>query len=309
MQFRFLTLALFIALSTQVKAEDAKAEEESAVSKIEACNKAIKEGDASKALAYAGQVLKLDANNREALLCKGRAHGGTGQNKEALTALQAAEKLSSNPLEHMVALTLIGNVQTSDKQFSEAIASYQASLALAQKAGNTRFERIDHNLIGDAYVANNQLEQGLKSYLVGSQLAANGNEHADSYERIAATYSALGKYDLAVEHQIKAVLAETGNGDLDHQANAGLELGRYLTQAGDYLKAERAINKVVNLSKENGGAYWEAKSYYYLGITKTASNQTADARKLLQDAQRISDEIGEQELSGDIKLALAKLPK
>jgi len=309
MQFRFLTLALFIALSTQVKAEDAKGEEESAASKIEACNKAIKEGDASKALAYAGQVLKLDANNREALLCKGRAHGGTGQNKDALAALQAAEKLSANPLEHMVALTLIGNVQTSDKQYAQAIASYQLSLLEAQKARNTRFERINQNLIGDALVASGKSEEGLKSYFAGSKLAANGNEHADSYERIAATYSSLGKYDLAIEYQIKAVLAETGNGDLDHQANAGLELGRYYTQAGDYAKAEKAINKIITLSKDNGGAYWEAKSYYYLGVAKTAGSMTIEAKKLLQDAQRISDEIGEIALSDDIKLALNKLPK
>lgn len=304
MQFRFLTLALFIALSSQLRAEEA-----SAVSKINACNLAIKEGDASKALAYAEQVLKLDGNNREALLCKGRAHGGTGQNKEALVALQAAEKFSASSLEHMVALTLIGNVQVADKKYNEAIASYKQSLALAQEAKNARFTRINHNQIGDAYIATNQLQQGLESYLAASELAANGNERADSFERIAATYSSMGKHDLAIEYQIKAVVNEAGSGDLDHQANAGLEMGRIYTLAGEYPKAEKAINKITDLSKENGGAYWEAKSYYYLGVTKAASGKPSEAKKLFADAQRICDEIGEQELNDNIKLAQAKLTK
>lgn len=302
MQFRFLTLALFIALSSQLRAE-----EQTAVSKINACNQAIKEGDASKALAFADQALKLDANNREAYLCKGRAYGGIGNHQEALLALQTAEKFSANPLEHMVALTLIGNVQSSEKKYDEALASYRKSLNLAQVEKNTRFERINHNLIGDTLAANNHLEQALESFLAGNKLAANGNEHADSAERVAAAYSDLGKFDLAIEYQVQAVLAEEGNGDLDHRANAGLELGRIYTLAGDYPKAERAINKIIRLSKDNGGAYWEAKSYYYLGIAKTTSGQADEAKKLLQDAQRISKEIGEDQLNDDIKQQLAKL--
>ncbi|HZV98421.1 MAG TPA: hypothetical protein VFF74_05485 [Methylophilaceae bacterium] len=285
------------------------AEDPDTAGKISACNQAIGEGDASKALAYAEQVLKHDKNNRSALLCKGRAHGGTGQVREALAALQAAEKLSASPNEHMVALTLIGNVQKSAKQSEEAIATYRKSLDIARADKNKYFERINLNLIGETQVDSNQLEAGLQNYLAASPLAANDNERADSYARIASTYSSLGKHDQAIEYQIKAFLMEERGGNLDHYANAGLELGRIYTVAKDYLNAEKYLNKILKLSKDQGGAFWEAKSYYYLALAKAASGDAASAKTFLSDAQSISDEIGAQALSEQIAQAQSKLPR
>ena len=304
MQLRCLTLALCITFSASIHAE-----EPSAVSRINSCARAIGEGDASKALAYVEPVLKQDKNNRDALLCKGRAHGLIGQNKEAQAAFEAAEKLSTTPKERMLALDLIGNVQKSNGQFAEALGSYQQSLKLAQDEKHAYFTRIAHNLIGDVYVATGKFQDALTSFKAASDLGGNGNERADSYERIAATYDAMDDHDKAVEYQIKAVVTEEAYGDLDHRANAGLEMGRLYTAAGNYPKAEVAINKIVQLAKEQGGAYWEAKSYYYLGLTKAKSNDLAQAKTLLADARQITAEIGADELKAEIEQAQEKLPK
>lgn len=278
-------------------------------SKINSCNQAIAEGDASKALAYAEQVLNQDKNNRGALLCKGRAHGGTGQVKEALAALQAAEKSSATPLDHIVTLLLIGNVQKSAKQYPEALSAYRQSLVIAQTEKDKGFERINLNQIGETLIDTNQQQAGLESYLKGSQLAANDNERADSYARIADTYRALGKYDQAIEYQIKVVVMEQQGGDLNHIANASLELGRIYTAAKDYPNAEKHINKIIQLSKDQSGAFWEAKSYYYLALAKAANNQPEAAKKLLTDAQHICEDIGAESLNDEIGQALNKLPK
>jgi tetratricopeptide (TPR) repeat protein len=273
------------------------------------CNHAIAEGDASKALAYAEQVLKQDKNNHDALLCKGRAHGGIGQFEQALTALQAAERQSATPLEHIVALTLIGNVQNSSHQYDNALASYKQSLAMAQTEKDAAFQRINLNLIGDTLAASNKMQAALDSYVAGSSFTANDNERADSFARIAATNSALGKHDQAIEYQIKSQLMEERGGDLDHYANAGLELGRIYTVAKDYANAEKSINQIIKLSKDQGGAYWEAKSYYYLARVKAERGETDAAGKLLADAQRISNEIGAQALSDQISQATNTLHK
>ncbi len=278
-------------------------------SKIKYCNQSIVDGNASKALAYAEQVLKQDKNNHGALLCKGQAYGGTGQINEALAALQAAEKNTATVVDHIVTLILIGNVQKSAKQYPEALNTYRQSLAMSQAEKDKHFERISLNLIGETLVDTNQLEAGLESYLQGGKLAANDNERADNYARIADTFSALGKYDQAIEYQIKAVLMEQQGGDLNHFANASLELGRFYTAAKDYLNAEKHINRIIKLSKDQGEAFWEAKSYYYLALAKAANNQPEAAKKLLTDAQHICEDIDAVSLNNEISHALNKLPK
>ena len=308
MQFRHIfarhifTGALLIIFSNIAQADGSDA-----ASNIKACKQAISEGDASKALSYAEQALKQNKNNRDALLCKGRAHDGLGQLNEAVAALQAAEKLSATPMDHMVALTLIGNAQKNAKLYPEALDSYRQSLSITQAAKDKGFERINLNQIGDVLVESNQLDAGLESYLAGNKLSANDNERADNYARIAAVYSRLGKHDLAIENQIKAVLADERAGDQDHQANAYLEMGRIYTAAAQYDKAEKAINKTTKMSKEQGSAFWEAKSYYYLALAKAANGQSPAAKTLLADAQHICEQIGAQELNNQIKQALANL--
>lgn len=302
MQLRAISI-MFILLFNQT----AFADEGSVSSKLNACNQAIKEGDASKALAYAEQVFKLEPNNRDALLCKGRAHGGTGQTKEALTALNSAEKLSKTPRDHMVALALIGNVQRNAEQYADAIKTYQKSMEFAKASGDKRFEGIDLNLIGDTEVNLKQYDTAIAHYLSSDQLAANDNEHADVYERIAIAYDKLGAHDKAVEYQIKADLIQERSGDLDQRANSGLEMGRLYMAAGDYDKAERAINKIIKLSTDNGGAYWQAKSYYYMAQVKVANKQPEQAKPLLTDAQTIAKEIGEDTLGDDIAKLLQSL--
>lgn len=302
MQLRTISIALILLFS-----QTAFAEEESIASKLSACNQAIKEGDASKALAYAEQVIKLDSNNRDALLCKGRAHGGTGQAKEALAALNSAEKLSKTPRDHMIALALIGNVQKNTEQYEDAIKTYLKSLEFAKSADDKRFQSIDLNLIGDAEASNKQYDAAIEHYLAGDKLAANDNEHADVYERLALAYDKLGAHDKAVEYQIKADLIQERSGDLDQRANAGLEMGRLYMVAGDYEKAERSINKIIKLSTDNGGAYWQAKSYYYLAQVKVANKQPDQAKPLLADAQTIAKDIGEDALNDDITRLLQSL--
>ncbi len=308
--FSRFVLVSFLVFSGFLSGNTSAAENASnTATQLNVCNNAIAEGDASAALDAANKVLAQDKDNRTALLCKGRALNILAQYPEALTVLNTAETLSQIPLEHIIALTLIGNVQKNSKQYSEAQATYEKSLAISQSEKNNYLERINLNLLGDNFVATNQLQKGLDSYLAGSKLAANDNERADGFERIAATYKLMANHDKAIEYQIKAYHMQEQSGDLDQYANSGLELGAIYTAAGDYASAEKYINRTLKLSRDNGGAYWEAKSEYYLALNKIANQKSADAKPLLLDAQKIATDIGAKGLNEQISTTLGTLSK
>ena len=267
------------------------------------CNKLLGKGIFSQALTLSEQILKQDSKNREGLLCKGRALGSLGKIAEGITLVKSAEKLSTQPYEHLVALTLLGNLQKSTKDYPQAIATYEQSLSIANAINNVQFQRINHNLLGETLIETKQIEAGLAHYLAGNKLVANDNERADNYQRLATTYSLLKQHNLAIENQVRALLMQKGSGTLDDEANTSLELARIYTAAGEYANAERTLVKVVQFSQENGGAYYEAKARLYQGLNKTASGDNAAAKAFYADASKMAKEVGDAELISTIEAA------
>lgn len=260
------------------------------------CNKVSNKGNFNEALALSYKILKQDSHYREGLLCKGRALSGLGKFEEGVSTVKAAEKLSSSPFEHLVALTLLGNLQKNAKKYPDAIASYKESLSIARASDNGQFQRINNNLLGEVSIENNQIQAGLDYYLAGKKFVANDNERADNYQRIATTYSLLKQNDLAIENQVRALLMQKQSGTLDDYANTSLELGRIYTAAGDYANAERTYNKLIQFSQENGGAYYEAKATFYSGLEKSASGDNVAAKARFAEASKIANKVGDKEL-------------
>jgi len=158
-------------------------------------------------------------------------------------------------------------------------------------------------------VINNELDEAIESYQTSLKLALNDNERADAYERVASIFSQEQKHNQAIEYQLKAAIAYMHYGDLDAQANAGLELGRIYMEAGEFDQAEKSINKILKLSVDNGGAYWEVKSNLYLAKLKIATQQNNDALKFLENAMRVNKEVGDSTLAENIELTLNKIQK
>ena len=297
----FLFSALF---STLTFADDAELNK-----KIADCNQLVKNGTPEKALDSAGQLLKKNQKNREVVLCKARAQMALNQFADAVPTLKTVEQLSNSPNDHMMSLAMLGNAYKGNQQFNEAVASYQQSMDIAKAQKNKSFERITCNLVGEVQALNKQFDEAITSYQAGLKLALNDNERADAFERIASIYNQQQKHNQAIEYQLKATLAYTHYGDLDAQANAGLELGRIFMDAGELDQAEKSINKILKLAVDNGGAYWEVKSDLYLAKVKMASHQSNDAKKLLESAQKLNKEVGDAMLSETISAALKQLDK
>ena len=297
----FLILALF---NTLTFADDAELNK-----KIADCNQSVKNGTPEKALDSAGQLLKKNQKNREVVLCKARAQMALNQFADAVPTLTTVDQLSNTPNDHMMSLAMLGNAYKGNQQFNEAIASYQQSMDIAKAQKNKSFERITYNLVGEVQALNKQFDEAIASYQAGLKLALNDNERADAFERIASIYNQQQKHNQAIEYQLKATLAYTHYGDLDAQANAGLELGRIYMDAGELEQAEKSINKILKLAVDNGGAYWEVKSDWYLAKVKMASHQSNDAKRLLESAQKLNKEVGDAMLSEAISATLKELDK
>lgn len=277
-----------------------------------ACNAALNKGDITSAISAADDVLKLEANNRDALLCKGRAlgaqsPGGQGKYEAALSALELAAKQSKTGLDEIISYLLIGNLHKANNKNAEALASYEKSLKASEAEKNDKFKLINHNLIGETHAQNGDLNAALASYLAGFNLTKNDNERADSYEHLAGAYSALGQHDLAIEHQIKGVNMQQRSGTLDQYAEASLTLGKVYEKAKEFPNAEKTYTKLIQFAKDNGGAYYEAKASYGLAQTKVASGDTSSAKTMMSDALKIAKSINDTGLATEIETTMNKL--
>ncbi len=273
-----------------------------------ACNSALDKGNIASAIVVSDEILQLEPNNRDGLLCKGRALGAQGKYDAALSALEMAAKQSKPGFEEIISHLLIANLHKQNNKNAEAIASYEKSLKVSEAEKNDKFRLINHNLMGEAHMQNNDLNAALASYLAGSKLTKNDNERADSFERLGITYSALGQHDLAIEYQLKGMLMQQKSGTLDQFADASLALGKVYANAKEYPQAEKTYAKLIQFAKDNGGAYYEAKASYDLAQMKAASGDTNNAKALMGDALKLAKNIGDAGLATAIETSIKKLP-
>lgn len=269
----------------------------------DACNQALEAGDAAQAVAQAQEALRTAANKRETYLCLGRAQGELNRHTQALAALEEAGKLSIQPQERMLALTLLGNAQRNAGNPAQAIVAYQQSLEIARAEKSSGFELLNLNQMGVAMQQSGDNAAALEHFRQGLALAANDNERADSHARIASAYSLLGQHDKAIEHQLKSVLYEERAGDFNHYAYANIELGRICLVARQYADAEKWLGKFLGTITEAGDSYWQAKARYMLARVKSAKGAGTEAREQFSQAKAMAQRIGANTLLGEITQA------
>ena len=297
-----------ILLSTVLLLISFNASADTASEKISACNAALNQADVNGALRISDEILKQQSNNRDGLLCKGRALGAQGKYEDALIALKMAEMQSNAGFEKILAHIFIGNLHAKNNKTAEAITSYEASIKIcdAEKYMD-KYKRINLNLIGDAHTQNKDLNAALVSYMEASKLAMNDNERANDFERLGSTYSALGKNNDAIEYQLKATLMHDKSGTREQFANASVALGRVYETAKDYPAAENTYTKLLKFSKDNGSGYYETLANYGLARNKAAIGDIASAKIMLANASSMAKNMGEADLVAEIEASLKKL--
>lgn len=267
---------------------------------VNSCKLALEKGDIATALVQADIALNINKDDKDALICQGRALGAKGDFNGALTAFKLAEVQSSDAFDKTISTLLIGNTYRSLKQYEMSLNSYQQTILNAKAAKSQAFERIGHNATGNVYFEENQLAQALDSFMASSKLSANDNERGESYEAIALTYHNMNQHDLALEYQIKAYMMHAAVGTLDQFAHTSIELGRYHLLTKHYISAENTLNKIIKIAKEQGGAYYEAKASYILAKVRVATGDIPAANALIEHAKSIAKNIHDKSLDAEI---------
>lgn len=270
-------------------------------SDAKACNSALSNGDALTAITLANKILAENPKHHTGLLCKARAQDAMGEYQPALKTFDAAIKVAEPGFDLMITHLLVGNLHKKNQQLEAALNSYQKSLSITETENNNQYKRINLNLIGEIYAANKDFNTALTNYQAGAKLAMNDNERADNYERVAGMHSALNQHDLAIEYQLKGMLMQKKAGTLDQYADANLALGHIYTKAADYTKAESTFTKLAQFSKENGSAYYEAKSYLGLAQAKAASGDKVGAGTLVSQAKTLATQTNDKALLLEIE--------
>ena len=271
------------------------------------CAKSLEAGNIASALAQANTLLNNNKNDKDALICQGRALSEKADFQGALAAFKLAEEYSAGAFDKTIATLLMGNAYTSLKQSALAINSYQQTISNAKAANSPAFERLAYNAIGNVYFDDQQFEKALVSYMAGNKLAANDNERGESYEKVALTHHAMKQHDLALEYQIKAYFMHAAVGTLDQLAHTSIELGRYYTFSKNYISAENTLNKIIKLAKEQGGAYYEARASYVLAKVKVATGDVVTAKALIEHAKSIAKKTNDKALEVEINQETADL--
>lgn len=274
---------------------------------ISACNDAVNNGKGVVALQLAENVLEKNAKDYEGLLCKARALGIQNQYVDAVKTFDQAIASTEDKFAKTISYVLLGNLHKNNNKIEAAIASYNSSLKICAATNNQTYSWINHNLIGDAYVQSKDFNAALDSYLAAVAIANNDNERAESFEKTAATYNALGQYNKAVEFQVKGALMQQKAGTLSAYADATLLLGQYHYNAKDYANAERTYKKLAKFAKDNGGAYYEAKANFRLAEAFSANGDMGGAKSHIADALKQAKAIGAKDLVSEIIASKKKL--
>ncbi|MGB4811316.1 MAG: hypothetical protein WBP13_02375 [Methylophilaceae bacterium] len=270
-----------------------------------ACKSALEKGDVADALVQASKALDSNKNDRDALICLGRALVAKDDLNGALTAFKQADAQVGDAVDKAVSAMLIGNAYAALKQYTPAIDSYNAASTQAKASKNMVYERASYIALGQLYSDKQQYHQALAQFQLANKLDENDNERGESFEKVALAYHNMNQHDAALEYQVKGYLMQDKVGTLDQRVHAGIALGRYYGLVKNYTSAENILNIMIKFASDQGGAYYEAIASCVLARVKFAEGDKEAANVLVARAKLIAKDTHDNALAEEIASEIA----
>ena len=239
-------------------------------------------------------ALKTKKDEYKSVLCHGKTNLRLSNFEEALKDFKLADKLAKSDTDRIMADLLFGMTLKEAKNIDQALLHFKnsyTSLKLFKP-----FKRLYLIQIGETLLLLSNYEEAANTFLEAYGLASNTDERAINLDRVAFSYASVKNFSKAIEYQIKANLAFEKAGLLSEYAESGINLALYYLESNDLTSAERILLKFEKFTRENEGMYYLSKvlfveSKYY----KKKSNMDLYKAKL-DEANKIADEIGAEDL-------------
>jgi tetratricopeptide (TPR) repeat protein len=218
--------------------------------------------------------------------------------------------------------------------FDEAIAAAKESLRIAKSIENEWGKVNSQGFVVLVYLARGEVDLAIQTInrLINDAERLGHPGHIIGHGYLSLLYSHLGAYDLALESALRGVeasisfppfrplnlamlakqkirqgefaeaqsfLAESGESDsrltlsLNIQA-VDMETIRYHLSLGEFSQAHSVIELLLKKMKDSSSRYFLPDALYLKAIYLEKLERTDEARKALQEAQTIAEEIGDR---------------
>ncbi|MFA5550483.1 MAG: tetratricopeptide repeat protein [Trueperaceae bacterium] len=280
--WRHVLAVLLLAFAASAVLAQGNSEPEEAAPLIEDGNFYLQSGGCALAQFYFQDALRIEPNNVDAHVGKGRALACQGAYPAAIEAYQAALAIDANHLDALVHLAI-----TYQNQYQTDPGTYQGRLADALDV----IQRAERNRADDARVQNtkgiilyqlNDLAQARTTLERAVSLAGlegsglSNSEKSTVQVNLGRTYRDLEELELALQAFRRAVVLDPAS------ATAHNNLGNVAYRLGDCDMAEFELSQAVNLDPNSLSA---ASS---LGIALFECGQVANSVPRLEAATKMT---------------------
>ncbi|MFM7601022.1 MAG: CHAT domain-containing protein [Pseudanabaena sp.] len=191
----------------------------------------------------------------------------------------------------------VGNQQLSQRQYREAIKSYQAALEIYQATNNLYGEGFSLLSLGYTYNSLEEYQKSIDAYLQALAIFKqiyNRNGEGYSLFGLGNAYNSLGKYQQAIDYYQKSVVLSKQIGDRDSEGKSLGSLGILYGRLGKYQQAIESYQQALEVFKQLGDRNGENASLISLGIAYLSIGNYQQSIAAFQQGLELSKQISDR---------------
>ncbi|HTS35951.1 MAG TPA: protein kinase [Candidatus Solibacter sp.] len=248
-----------------------------------------------------------------ALLNRGSALIGLGDNKNAIPALQEAQAFFSAVGDQQSAaraLINLGIVEIHQSNLDEAQKHLESALDISRKTGNTLGIIKAENSLGNVFYLKGDLAHSVGAFQDNVQRSREiGAKRSEStaVNNLANMLVQEGKLKEAEKTYDDAQRLNREMGDEEGVGVALTDIADLLTREGRLQAAKKASEDAIAIHRKVGDKSFEAYARHQLGLVLSWQGDVAGGRSQYQQALALRHELGEKFTEAETQLQLAQL--
>ncbi len=269
------------------------------------CFEYYKDGNMAKAEEWAKRAIKEKPENAYSYICHGMVLYRKGNINNALNCFREAEVKAVNLAQLNLVYHWLGILYEEVGDLAQSLTYNLFYLEIAKGSGNMEAVGIALNNIASLYERVGDINTAILYYEESLKYPRSAVSIASTYNNLALIYSEKGNLKKAEELIEKAIYYAEGSG-ID-EGIYRLNRGYILWKKRDLKKAEKEINKGLDIVRRYGDKYWEAVAYKYLSLIYKDKGAMFLAKKYMKLSRDMAKKAGAYQLYRDAERALKNM--